>query len=231
VSKDLASTYPEVRRRLECWAGYDVLADVLRQFEDVDVFLAGGVIRNSVLGTVAPDKDFDFFLQGASAARAVQAFSGKGRLAKTPFGSARWHPAGDGECYADLIRVEEFGTGLWPCEDITDVLNQFDFTASAIAFDIRTGCAFNPQNGLRDLGRRIMRMIRFDFPEQPFAPGAELTMTAILWFRVLHYACVLEFGIEPLTLAWLRDRRHYRRHADLFADTFFEPSWGYLDRL
>ena len=223
--------YPAVRRRLEQWAGYEVLSLVLQQCKDVECFLAGGVIRNCVLGLPPPDKDFDFFLDGPSVGRALDIFRKHGELATTPFGSARWHPAGDPERSADLIRIDEFRPGLWRCEDIIDVLNQFDYTASALAFDLRTAQAFNPQNGLRDLGRRTMRMIRFDYPDTSFTAGAELTMNAILWFRILHYARMLSLVIEPLTLRWLRSHREFERHAESFRATFFRPCNGYLEPL
>jgi hypothetical protein len=228
---ELAAVYPAVRRRLEQWAGHEALSRVLRDCRDVEFFLAGGVIRNCVLGVTPPDKDFDFFVNGPSIGRALDIFREYGVLATTPFGSARWHPNGDPDHSADLIRIDEFRPGLWRCEDIVDVLNQFDYTASALAFDLRTGESFNPQNGLRDLTRRTMRMIRFDFPDTPFVPDSVLTMKAILWFRILHYARTQGLVIEPLTLEWLRTHRAFERLAEPFRATFFQPCDGYLEPL
>jgi hypothetical protein len=228
---ELSAALPAARHRLEAWAGFGALSRVLADCPELAVYLAGGVIRNSVLGTPHPDKDFDFFLGGTPIDRALTIFRQHGVLDATPFGSARWHPSGDPDRYADLIRIDEFRPGLWRCEDIVDVLNQFDFTASAMAFDLRTGAAYDPQNGFRDLTRRTMRMIRFDFPDTPFNPGEALTMRAILWFRILHYARVLGLAIEPLTLEWLRANRAYARHADAFRTTFFEPCDGYREPL
>jgi hypothetical protein len=228
---ELGSAYPAVRRRLESWSGHDALFDVMTRFPDFHVFLAGGVVRNCILGPDYQVRDFDFFLTGPSIGAALELIGQRGVLTQTPFGSPRWHPAGDPECYADLIPIRDFKPGLWQCEDIVDVLNHIDYTASALAFDLRTAAWFDPQNGLRDLLRRTMRMVRFDFPEGPFRQGTTLSRNAILWFRVLHYAAILGLTIEPITLQWLRAHRHFDEQRTTFASVFFEPCKGYLESL
>jgi hypothetical protein len=228
VPRDFSAALPEVRRRLAAWAGFEVVQHVLAEHDDLEIFLAGGVIRNLFIDPTRPVKDFDFFLRGASLDKAITVFAQHGRMHETPFGAPRWFPAAEPGRYADLIPIDRFIPGLWKCEDIVDVLNQFDFTASALAFDLRTGTAFNPQNGVRDAVRRTMRMVRFDWPEAPFIPGAPITRNAVLWFRVLHYAKQLGLTIEPLTLAWLRRNRGYSTQSDVFAELFFRPEKGFL---
>jgi hypothetical protein len=228
---DLASAYPNVRRKLESWNGYKEVTRVMAQCPDLQVFLAGGAVRSCLIEELLPIRDFDFFLAGPSIQRAVDILSQAGVVKSTPYGSPRWHPVDDPERYADLIPIADFKPGLWKCEDIIDVLNQFDYTASALAFDLRTGTSFDPQNGLRDLLRGTMRMVRFDFPEGPFMPDSVLTRNAILWFRVLHYAAVLDLVIEPLTLQWLRSHQHYRHQASNFCSVFFNLGDRYLDPL
>lgn len=228
---NLGSALPGVQANLQAWVGYQTLAEVLASCPELKVFVAGGAVRNCVLDPPRPVRDFDFFLDGPSFPRAIKILEGHGSLQQTPYGSPRWHPANHPEQYADFIPIRDFRPGLWPCEDIVDVLNQFDFTASALAFDLRTGQGFNPQNGLRDLTRRTMRMVRFDYPEGPFIPGAGLSRNAVLWFRILHYASMLGFGIEPFTLDWLRAHRDYQRHAVDFSALFFRPHPGYQDPL
>jgi len=230
-SLDLDSALPGVLQKLGQWSGYEIICRVLSDHPDLRIFLAGGLIRNWFVDPELPARDYDFFLSGPSLAAAIDQFAVHGTMDTTPYGSPRWHPAGDREQYADLIPIEDFRPGLWKCEDIVDVLNQFDFTASAIAFDLQSGQSFDPQNGLRDLLRRTMRMVRFDFPEGPFLPGASITRNAILWFRILHYARALDFKIEPLTLRWLRAQRHLFCQHDLFSTLFFEPREGYLNPL
>jgi hypothetical protein len=225
---DLDAVYPELQRRLELWSGQGVLRHALSQHPHFSCFLAGGVVRNLCIDPSIPIRDLDFFLAGPDLEAALHVFAEHGRLSKTPYGSPRWHSDREPDQYADLIPIRDFRPGLWPCEDILDVLNQFDFTASALAYDVRTSVSFNPQNGLRDIASRTMRMVRFDYPDEPFVPGAPLTRSAILWFRVLHYASLLGLNVEPLTRRWLTDRIAYRDQLETFSRLFFRPHHGYL---
>jgi len=126
-----------------------------------------------------------------------------------------------------VVPITRFFNGLWPCENITDVLNQFDFTANGVALDLRTGQFFDPQNGARDIGKRIMRAVRFDYPDQPIAPGIPLTRPEVVWFRILHYAEVLGLKIERATHQWLQANRCYEADAEQFVAPFFplHPQW------
>lgn len=228
---NLALAYPNVRRHLENWGGYQTLMEALARFEDLHVFITGGVIRNCILESTSQPKDFDFFLQGPSIKAAVELFAEKGHLEATPYGAPRWHSISNPAQYADLMSIDDFVPGLWKCENIIDVLNQFDFTANAVAFDLRTGEGFDPQNGFRDALRRRMRMVRFDYPEGPFISGATLSRNAILWFRILHYTRILGFTIEPVTLEWLKMHRALNSQLEAFSLIFFRPDSGYLDPL
>ena len=222
--------FPEVGKVLKSWVGYQGIAEILTECSDLQVFLAGGAVRNCFLTPRLEVRDFDFFVNGTSLERALKILERHGTLMQTPYGSPRWHPLQNSEYYADFIPIGDFKPGLWQCEDIVDVLNQFDFTASALAFDLRTKRGFDPQNGFRDLTRRTMKMVRFDYPDGPFIPGATLSRNGILWFRILHYAKVLKLTIEPLTLNWLRSR-NYQQHANIFSALFFPLHDGYLDPL
>jgi hypothetical protein len=218
-----ADTFAEIRHQIELWCGYPVLDEVWRHFDDLRIYVAGGAVRNALLGITAVPKDFDFFLQGASITSVIEAFRSNGRLMTTPFGSPRWYPRGNAIQYADLIPIEDFAPGLWPCENIVDVLDQFDFTANAVAFDLRTGEMFDPQNGVRDAKRRVMKMVRFDYPYGPYVPAASLDRNAVLWFRIVHYASVFKLTFEPLTRTWVREHQNYKRHSEEFTQQFFMP--------
>ena len=228
---DLNFAFPEVRKVLESWIGYPTVAEILAECKDLEIFIAGGAVRNCFIVPRREVRDFDLFLSGPSLDRALKILERQGILVQTPYGSPRWYPTQDSEYYADFIPIGDFKPGLWQCEDIVDVLNQFDFTASALAFDLRTKRGFDPQNGFRDLARRRMKMVRFDYPDGPFITGATLSRNAILWFRILHYAQVLKLTIEPLTLNWLREHRHYERQVTDFSALFFPPGEGYLEPL
>jgi hypothetical protein len=195
----------------------------MRTHDDLRVYVAGGVIRNVLLGLSSASKDWDFFLAGPSVHETSNLFRRHGRLAETPYGAPRWYPRADESQYADLIPIVDFVPGLWRCENIVDVLNQFDFTANAVAFDLRTGEAFDPQNGARDTDRRTMKMVRFDYPNGPYIPGATLDRNVVLWFRIVHYASTLNLQVEPLTRAWLLARGDLQTYAEAFDRQFFRP--------
>lgn len=227
----LMQSYPEIRRQLKEWSGFPALVEVMEKYQNLRVYVAGGVIRNVLLGLPCKSKDWDFFLAGPSVNQTNEIFKIYGRLTETPYGASRWYPRNDETQYADLIPVTEFVPGLWRCEDIVDVLNQFDFTANAVAFDLRTHESFDPQNGVRDSARRILRMVRFDYPDGPYIPGATLDRNVILWIRILHYAGVLGLTIEPLTQKWLLSRGDLRSYACEFGRQFFQPNLSVWESL
>ncbi|MDP9123079.1 MAG: hypothetical protein M3N82_00495 [Pseudomonadota bacterium] len=227
----LAQAYPEVRRRLDSWCGFSMIREVMHLHEDLRVHVAGGAIRNVLMRSPVASKDWDLFLSGANVAAAIEHFRRVGRFSETPYGAPRWYPSDDESQYADLMPIVDFVPGLWACEDIVDVLDQFDFTANAIAFDLRTGDAFDPQNGARDASRRLMKMVRFDYPDGPYIPGASLNRNTVLWFRIVHYASALDLTLEPVTRGWLLARGDQRHHAEAFERLFFRPdlrSWESL---
>ena len=121
-----------------------------------------------------------------------------------------------------------WGASAKACENIVDALNQFDFTGNALAVDVRGDRLFDPQNGLRDMRQRLMRMVRFDYPDEPILPGNRLGRLTVLWFRILHYAAELDLAIEPVTRGWLVRHGSAERHLDVFSEDFFVPN---LDRL
>lgn len=227
----LVDLLPDLRRTLAAWSGQAALLDVMKAFPDLQVYLAGGAIRQLLTGTATVPKDFDYFLGGPSVSQAVSRLAQAGALRYTPYGAPRWYPNGESSCYADLIPIADFVPGLWPCEDIVDVLNQFDFTANAVAIDLRTWEAYDPQHGMRDAARRVMRMVRFDYPSGPYIADATLDRNVVMWFRVVHYASTLDFEIEPITRRWLHQHRQWRAHEVEFTRLFFQPDLRALPSL
>ncbi|HOV64003.1 MAG TPA: hypothetical protein PLG43_09010, partial [Spirochaetia bacterium] len=198
-------------------------------FPDMPVYLAGGALRNLLLGKKSGLKDFDFFLDEAHFEDAVTMLGQYGSVIKGPFGAPRWFPGGADDVSCDLIAIERFYNGLWQCEDIVDVLNQFDFTANAVALDLRTGGFFDPVNGVRDIYRLTMRAVRFDYPDEPFMPGQTLSRLEVLWLRIAHYSARYRLSIEPITLRWLHKNQHYAEGASKFSEIFFPLETGALE--
>src|SRR5437899_182569 len=116
-----------IGRVLEIWNGFSAIVRMMHEYPDVDVFVAGGVLRDLVLERSEIPKDFDFFLGGPRAKRAADGLRLHGVVQHGPFGSMRWYPAGSSHQYSDVILIDSFDNGLWHCEDMIDALNQFDF--------------------------------------------------------------------------------------------------------
>lgn len=209
------------------WQGYRMFMELLTEFEDTQVFLAGGVIRDVLLGRAVKPRDFDFFVPEKVVNLMLPNLQKNGQLAAGPFGSPRWCPKA-GEPYCDIVPIEQFDVGLGRCYNIIDVLKQFDFTGNAVAFDLRTQRFIDPLNGTYDLSRRIMRSVRFDYPAKPFAKGHTLTCRAILWFRILHYATILKLDIEARTRRWLKENDDCRTQYEWYSKLFLTSETGAL---
>jgi len=162
--------YADVSAAVQKWPGFGAFAAAMRAFPQTEVFLAGGVLRDYFRTRKCVPKDFDFFLGGVNIDEFVEHLAEHGTLSKGPFGSPRWRPSASSARYADIVPIDRFNNGMWCCKDIVDALNQFDFTANAIALDMRRPRLFDPQNGIRDSVATTMRAVRFDYPEEPISP-------------------------------------------------------------
>lgn len=228
MSKIVLNVCENVTSSLAAWSGYAPIQGAMRDHMEVSFFLAGGAVRDTILNNNTIPKDFDLFIGGHGYPAVISQLKAHGKINKGPFGSPRWYPKHNSTDYADIIPIAKFYNGLWRCSDIKDVLNQFDFTGNAIGIDLRNGEIHDPQNGIRDLSRRMMRAVRFDYPDEAILPGHPITRTTVLWFRILHYAALLDLTIEPVTFQWLEDHKDCNNDLDLFEEYFFKPNSSYL---
>ena len=227
---DVVRLHGIVLELLEGWAGFSALDSAMQTFNTTEVFVAGGVLRDLFGGASCPPKDFDFFIGGPDVPSFIHWLGERGTLSSGPFGSPRWWPAGELIQHADVIPISGFHNGLWKCRDIVDALNQFDFTANAVALDLRSKRLFDPQNGTRDARERVMRAVRFDLPDEPISANCPLSRLSVLWIRLVHFAHTLGFAIEPVTWKWIQDHAHFGQDADAFARTFFRPAVDWIGK-
>jgi hypothetical protein len=206
---------------LEGWRGSDVMRRCMDAAPEMRFFLVGGSVRNIVLGRTE-QKDLDVLVDGNSLEGIKEGLRGHGTMHIGPFGHIAWYPEGGDKWCWEIQLISRTITGLWPCEDIIDVLNCVDFTGNGIAYDMRTGEVLDPQNGQRDMERRLLRGVRFDRREDLICNGT-IPYPAAIWVRNLHYATVLGLEVEAVTREWLRAKRHYAAYLDVFASTFFVP--------
>jgi hypothetical protein len=225
TSADPARVYPEdisfgALRVLHRWSGYPVLCELMEGYGTLEVFLAGGAVRDVILGR--QPKDLDFFIDGLDLARVLRVLQQRGNVTYGPFGSPRWFPRGQ-NTYVDVIHIKSFYNGLSDCHSMLDALLQFDFTANAVATNLRTGALLDPLQGILDIRARTMRAVRFDYPDEPISADLRISRLSVLWFRLLHYAATCGLHIEPATFEWLSEHRNYRRDLKTFMTVFFTP--------
>jgi hypothetical protein len=203
------------------WSGYPVFADLMQRVPSLDVYLAGGAVRNLALGQKKV-RDFDLFLGGPGLDEAVDRLGRVGCVTRGVYVNVHWKPDAAEPVRADLILIPTFKP-IRPATGMVDALGQFDFTGNAIAVDLRRGVVLDPQGGVGDMRRRIMRAVRFDFPDTPITPTHVLRHSVCFWFRILHYAAALGLGIEPVTMGWLLAHRDYRVYRPAFTKEFKAP--------
>lgn len=221
----------QVRLALAQWPGIPAFSAALTQAVTLKAYLAGGTMREAYRSGGGYSRDFDFLISRDGSVDFLRELARSGTVSRGPFGSPRWVPYEGGDRYADIIILEEFDNGLWPCIDITDALNQFDFTANAIAFDLRSGDIHDPQNGIRDAVDGVLRAVRFDFPDEPISAETSLTRHGVMWIRFAHYAAALDLRVEEITESWMIENRGHIRQLDEFSRVFFPPARDYIDRL
>jgi hypothetical protein len=188
-----------------------------------NIFVAGGAVRDFICNKDVIKGDIDLFVSESGYHTMLELINSYGTNVVNQYGSYRWYPDQNNSFYYDLIKINDFDQGLWKCTDILDVLNQFDITANAIAFDLCDGTFFNPVNGARDANIKLIKAVRFDFPEIPVSASIPLARNSVLWFRYNHYAAKLNYFIEPVTKAWVMDNKFRMKDFDMFSKYFFSP--------
>ena len=161
----------------------------LRRFfasQDLDAYLVGGAVRDSLLGREL--LDLDIAVRGDAervAGRAAAALGWKAHPLDSARGIFRLSP-GDDAPYVDLSPVRG---------SIESDLAQRDFTIDAIALPLTGDAApVDPHDGAPDLDRRVIRALSSDvFVDDP---GRLL--------RAVRLAAQLGFDIEPSTTGWIR---------------------------
>jgi tRNA nucleotidyltransferase/poly(A) polymerase len=193
-------------------------------YPNLEIWIFGGAVRNLLLGLKVTPKDFDFIFSGSNVAESIELLKQYGDIIVGPFGSPRWFPT-QSVTYSDILQATRFKAGLWPCEVTLDVLHFLDFTANAIAVDLRRKIVLDPHNGRRDISRRILRATRFDhLLTELTIEDKRLSVGAVHWFRFLHYAQELDLQIDPTTWQWIIANAKYLEFEAEFTELFFKPN-------
>lgn len=202
------------------WDGYSVIREIDKLLSNTDIFIAGGAVRNSIIAPTVRPRDFDLIIDTNCEEEILSFLKVKGRLTTGQYGSPRWYPP-TGNVYCDIIFISYFTTGLTPCRNAIDVLTQFDFTGNAIAIPVSRSGLLDPLQGSVDLSNRILRGVRFDYPDYKIRTDTSLTSNAVLWFRFLHYSNQYRLTIEYKTKEWLLANMHFLEQKNIFFEEYY----------
>lgn len=150
--------------------------------ERTGIYLAGGCVRDRMLGRATADYDVAVDGDAQGVARTI-ASRARGRVVVMGEGSKRVYRVVANEGTYDVSEIKG--------ADITADLMRRDFTINAMAVNAATGELFDPAGGRKDLKRRLVRMV---CPEAFDADPLRL-------LRTFRMAAVLGFSIDPETIA------------------------------
>ncbi len=180
-------------------AGITVARRLARD-EGRSLFLAGGAVRDLLLGRPVLDLDMIVESDALSFARRVGSALGVEARAYERFGTATLSLPGGSRLDLAASRRETYARpGVLPRVEpapIREDLERRDFTINALALEICPGSRLlDPFGGHADLEKGIVRMLH------PGSPRDDPTRA----FRAVRYANRLGFRIEPQTRRWIRE--------------------------
>lgn len=201
------------------------LMDIFKEIDFIsEVYICGGFMRDYFMGKTA-SKDIDIFINCSKAEmkKFVEFLVQYGKVVYGQYGSPRFFPNDFNELYVDIVPFYNFIVPKEPIKDIVSLLSNFDITANAIGYEIKSKTLFNPVGGIEDIRDRILRAVRLDFPEKPISKGISLSAVSVFWFRLLHYQSKLGFNFSPETEQWIFENKWRFQDLEAFKLNFFEP--------
>jgi tRNA nucleotidyltransferase (CCA-adding enzyme) len=164
-------------------------------------YLAGGCVRDALLGN-AP-KDFDVEVYGVTYEQLVAALSkwGKTDLVGRSFGVVKLSVRDGAEYDFSLARKDSktaaghkgFAVEFHPELTLEEATARRDFTINSLLFDPRTNEVIDLHNGINDLNSRILRHTSAAFVEDPLRV-----------LRGFQFAARFEMAVAPTTIALCR---------------------------
>lgn len=198
-------------------------------FREIDnIYVCGGYIRDFFIYG-KPGKDIDIFVNCSKDELndLTEYLSAFGRIEYGQYGSPRYYPltplTKNFNDYVDIVPFYNFIVSDKRVTTIEELLHNFDFSANALAYNIKTRQLYNPENGLLDIKNKTLRAIRIDFPEKKVSASINLSTNTVFWFRLLHFQNRLCFSFESSTEKWVTDNSWRFRYIGEFSRHFFRP--------
>lgn len=207
---------------------YVYIHSIMDIFNEIDfiseVYVCGGFMRDYFMGKPV-SKDIDIFINCSRAKMKnfVELLGQYGKVVYGQYESPRFFPDDFKELYVDIVPFYNFIVPKESINDIESLLSNFDITANAIGYEIKSKTLFNPVRGIEDIRDGILRAVRLDFPEKPVSEEISLSAVSVFWFRLLHYQYKLGFRFSPETERWILENKWRYQDLDAFKQYFFEP--------
>lgn len=181
--------------------------DMLGQSIGAEFFLAGGAVRDRILGL--PVKDFDLIARNLTVDELLVGLQGLGRaeLLGERFKVIAFQPEAFGGRFEIALPRTEVKTGpgtngftpvLDPELSVEDDLARRDFTINAMAVNVHTRELIDPLGAQKDLEQGIIRALHWDsFTDDP-----------VRILRALRFVAKLGFSLERDTSLQIRNAAH-----------------------
>lgn len=189
------------------------------------IYVCGGYIRNIILNKTE-NKDIDVFVDCTPKefSKVIAEMGKWGEMSYGQYGSPRLYVSEPGLEYVDIVPFSNFIVAGRPLYTIEDILQNFDFTANAVAWSFRDDIVLDPLGAIEDISHGTLRAVRLDFPEMMISKDVQISAVSVFWFRLLHYQCKLGFKFDPVTNDWVVRNKFRMKDFELFRKYFFEPS-------
>ncbi|MDP2685301.1 MAG: CCA tRNA nucleotidyltransferase [bacterium] len=177
------------------------ISQLQKQFPKAEIFLVGGIVRDTLLGL--PSKDYDFVIRNIPTGKLLTFLKTQGwvDLVGKKFGVLKFTPRGSKlQIDIALPRTEHaFNTGGYKDFDvqsdyklpIEDDLARRDFTINALAYNWQNNKIIDLYKGLDDLKKKRIKTV--GLAEDRFKEDYSRTL------RAIRFACQLDFVIENKT--------------------------------
>ena len=196
-------------------------------FEEIEeMYICGGFLRDHLIDGTS-GKDIDIFVNCTKEelTELTEFLSSYGKIEYGQYGSPRYYPfMADEGYYIDIVPFYNFIVADRPLTNIYELLNNFDFSANAIAYNIKNNSLYDPVNGIRDIRNKTIRAIRTDFPEKKVSESIDLSTNTVFWFRLLHFQNKLGFSFDSSTEKWIIENKWRYEELNKFSEHFFQPN-------
>lgn len=190
-------------KKLAIWRKKPFVAKLIQAFPEAEIFLVGGMVRDTILGR--DTKDIDIVVRNVSKNKLESYLSnhGKVNLVGKRFGVFKFRPKKWTGTDIDIAlpRTEhsinhtgaykDFKISSNAKLEITDDLSRRDFTINAIAWDIKRGMIVDPYRGLADIKKKKIKTV--GEPKDRFEEDYSRML------RAIRFSCQLGFDIDSKT--------------------------------